>query len=73
MYIGVFMFRVGFVMISYMYILNINIIIMLGVCHKLSKKSGIDVRAIQAFFVISFIMTGGTSVILYLLAYYLYS
>lgn len=46
---------------------------MLGVCHKLSLKSGIDVRAIQASFILAFLLTGGTAFILYLLAYYLYS
>ena len=43
----------------------------LGVCNRLSQKSGIDRGLIQFAFIISLVLTGGTAIIVYLLAHFL--
>ena len=43
----------------------------LGVCGKLSKKSGIDRGLIQFGFILGAVATGGTAIVVYLLAHFL--
>jgi hypothetical protein len=43
----------------------------LGVCNRLSKKSGIDRGIIQFAFIFGIIFSGGSALILYVLAYFL--
>jgi len=43
----------------------------LGVCNKLSEKSNIDRGLIQFSFIIGTIITGGTAILIYLLAHLL--
>jgi phage shock protein PspC (stress-responsive transcriptional regulator) len=43
----------------------------LGVCNRLSKKSGIDRGLIQFLFILSLVVSGGTTVVVYLLAHFL--
>ena len=43
----------------------------LGVCNRLSKKSGIDKGLIQFAFILGVVLTGGSAIILYVLAHLL--
>jgi phage shock protein PspC (stress-responsive transcriptional regulator) len=43
----------------------------LGVCNRLSQKSGIDKGLIQFAFIFGTVITGGTAVIVYVLAHFL--
>jgi len=43
----------------------------LGVCDRLSKKSGLDRGLIQFAFIFGTIFSGGSAIILYILAYFL--
>lgn len=43
----------------------------LGVCSRLSEKSGLDRGLIQFLFILSLFIIGGTAVIVYLLAHFL--
>ena len=43
----------------------------LGVCNRLSQKSGIDKGLIQFAFIISLVFSGGATIIVYLLAHFL--
>jgi phage shock protein PspC (stress-responsive transcriptional regulator) len=43
----------------------------LGVCNRLSQKSGIDKGLIQFGFIFGAVVTGGTVIVVYLLAHFL--
>ena len=43
----------------------------LGVCNRLSQKSGIDKGLIQFAFILSTVISGGAAVIVYVLAHFL--
>jgi phage shock protein PspC (stress-responsive transcriptional regulator) len=52
------------------YLLN-KVMEILGVCNRLGQKSGIDRGLIQFAFIISLVLTGGATIVVYLLAHFL--